>query len=92
MPSLLEVNKELKRHYNTLNNKKEDFIIGDRVQVICAACDFNFFYNETGIVIDYADNYYSIKVKFDEVREFDIGFDQETFYFNPTDLVNINDE
>ena len=73
-------------------NKKEDFIIGDHVQVICAACDFNFFYNETGTVIGYADNYYSIKVKFDEAREFDIGFDQETFYFNPTDLVNINDE
>ena len=70
----------------------DDFKIGDRVEVIVPWEDCYFFYGETGIIIKNSHEYLGIVVKFDNPRNFEGGYVQETFNFKPEDLFKIGQD
>jgi hypothetical protein len=84
--SIRDIRQEKMIEYNTINNKFEDFQIGDRVKVITPSQDFHFFYEETGKVIKNSYKYLGICVEFDEPRVFEDGYIQKGFNFEPEDL------
>ena len=58
---------------------------------MCAAQDHYFFYEEEGAVESVDIHYLGIMVRFDEPRHFVGGMVQETFNFNPSDLLILDD-
>lgn len=88
--SLFEVDQEEKMLYNTFDNTYEDFPIGSKVKIICSCQDFNFFFKETGEVVDNKGQYLGITVKFDTPRHFKDGSIQTEFNFEPSDLTIIH--
>lgn len=89
--SVYDINQERKTKYGTLNNKASMFPVGTPVQIICVAQDFNFFTgNETGIVTRNDGKGSMIIVKFDEPRQFEGGYIQKEFNFQPDDLRLLN--
>lgn len=69
----------------------EDFPVGSKVQVVCLGQDYNFFYNETGVVIKNSGEYLGIIVKFDDPRKFSDGTVQVDFGFKPEDLIRLEE-
>lgn len=64
----------------------EDFPIGTKVKVVVPWVDHYFFYGETGEVIENSGSYLGIRVQFDKPRQFEGGYIQRDFNFNPEDL------
>lgn len=87
--SLLQINKDRRKEYNTSNNTFKDFPVGTSVKVICTCRDFYFFYGETGVITKSTDEYLGIEVTFDKPRHFKGGHIQRTFNFKPSDLIKI---
>ena len=81
-----ELREEMIDFHGTRGNSFEDFPVGTHVEVITPCCDFNFFYNERGTVIQNSGEYLGIIVKFDKPREFEDGSVQIDFNFNPPHL------
>ena len=79
--SVYQLNQERKTDY-----KYDDFPVGMPVQVMCVCQDFNFFDNETGVVVKNTGGYLGIGIKFDKPRHFEGGYIQKDFNFNPSDL------
>lgn len=81
--SIYELNQEAKT-----NLTWEDLPVGTHVKIMCYARDFNFFFGETGIVVNNGGQRGSlgITVKFDKPRHFEGGYVQACFNFNPDDL------
>lgn len=69
----------------------DDFNVGTRVKVTVPCVDFHFFNGETGMVIKNSGRYLGIIVQFDKPRKFEDGSVQETFNFNPKDLLPIGE-
>jgi len=90
--SVYEVNEENKEKYKTKSNTFDMFPEGTKVKIICAAQDFYFFYGETGVVSRNTGKYLGIQVQFDGPREFENGYIQESFNFEPADLVVLGKE
>jgi hypothetical protein len=88
--SLHDVHEEVIKKYGTQNNTFDDFKVGDRVKVIAPYVDHYFFFEEEGEVIKNTFSYLGISVKFDKVREFEDGYLQISFNFNPKDLYHLN--
>ena len=88
--TLRDVHEEAIEKYGTGENGFENFKIGDRVKVITPYCDSYFFFEEEGEVIKNTFSYLGISVKFDKVREFEGGYLQISFNFNPKDLYHLN--
>jgi hypothetical protein len=88
--SVFDVDKEKKLLYNTIKNTYDMFPVGTRVRVVTVCQDFNFFYDETGIVTKNTGGYLGITVTFDEERKFVNGSVQTCFSFEPDDLISIN--
>ena len=86
MKTIAEVQAEQKAFYGTANNTFDMLPVGSRVKIICLFCDFQFFFGETGEVIQCCDRYLGIRVKFDQPRHFEDGYIQTIFNFNPSDL------
>ena len=89
MKSMADLKKEMIKKYGTSGNIYSNFPIGTKVKVITPCQDFHFFYGETGKVIKNTGGYLSIIVEFDIPRKFEDGMVQETFNFNPEDLLII---
>lgn len=88
MKSVFDVIEAEKDRYNTKENTFDMFPVGTKVQVITRGQDFNFFSGtETGIVIENKYRYLTISVRFDKPRHFEGGYIQESFGFNPDDLI-----
>jgi len=87
MPTIADMIKKQKEKYNTNNNTFKMFPIGTKVQIITPAQDFNFFYDETGIVVRNSERYLGITIKFDSPRHFKDGYIQKEFNFDPSDLI-----
>ena len=86
------MDEEAKDKHGTRSNKYDDFPVGTHVKVICVCQDHHFFWGETGTVIKNTGSYLGICVKFDEPRQFTDGSVQETFGFNPDDLIIIDNK
>ena len=88
--SLWDIKQEIiKKYYPKKKPTYYDFKVGDRVKVITPCQDFNFFYEETGIIIENSRSYLGIIVKLDEPRKFENGKLQEKFGFEPIDLYKL---
>jgi hypothetical protein len=93
MATVSDAIKKQKEKYNTKGNTFDMFPIGTKVQVITKCQDFNFFSGtETGTVIGNKYRYLAISVKFDKPKHFKGGDVQESFGFNPDDLIVIKRE
>lgn len=88
--SVYDMNQDAFDKYKTRENRFADFPVGEKVKIICACQDFNFFDSETGTVIDNSGKYLGIIVKFDTPRRFKGGHIQKDFNFAPQDLVQLN--
>lgn len=88
--SLYQISKEAKEKHGTNSNTFDDFPVGTRVKVIVPCQDFNFFFDETGTVIENKGHYLGIAVAFDTPREFEDGSIQTRFNFEPCDLLKIS--
>lgn len=91
MMTIQELGIKRRREYGTEQNECCQFLVGTRVKVVSPCVDFNFFFGETGTVVECEDRYLGIKVEFDKLRCFRDGTIQEDFYFNPRDLVELDD-
>lgn len=87
--SVKELGEEARAQHNTEANTFEMFPVGTAVEVISPCVDFYFWYNERGQVIENKGCYLGIIVRFDEPIIYEGGYRQETFNFNPTDLIVI---
>jgi len=86
--SVWDVNQFRKRAFGTLNNTFEQFPVGKKVRIICVGQDMTFFRgNELGTVIKNSGDYLGIIVEFDKPRHFVGGYVQESFNFEPSDLL-----
>jgi hypothetical protein len=89
--SIAQTNKEQFEAYNTQNNTLEMFPISSKVRVICYFQDMYFFDPDTqntyGTVIRHSCD--MIIVKWDYPRHYQGGYVQETFNFEPEDLILI---
>mgnify|MGYP001609864363 FL=1 len=69
-----------------------DFPVGTRVKVVSHAVDFYFFYGEAGVIVSNTGKYLGISVRLDAPRgfksenEFEDGYIQTEFGFNPNNL------
>jgi hypothetical protein len=88
--SLYEADQDKKKQHKTLNNTYDMFPVGSHVQIVCMCQDFNFFWDETGVVTKNSGKYLGINVKFDEPRHFKGGSIQTDFNFEPADLMRID--
>lgn len=90
--SVAEMKVAAFKKYNTKNNKIGDFLpVGTQVKIITPCEDHNFFYGETGKVVDVDTKYCRLEVEFDIPRKFEDGTVQKSFYFAPEDLITIFD-
>lgn len=87
--SIADLRKEAVEKYNTAGNTYDDFQIGDEVKIITPCQDFYFFYEETGVIIENKGRYLGISVKFHQPREFEDGYIQNSFNFEPQDLCHL---
>lgn len=83
-------------NFPELTNKSDltfaDVPVGARVRVLRKMVDFYFFRgDETGVVVKNDGTYLGVIVEFDWPREFDDGYIQYQFNFNPTDLVLVEE-
>lgn len=85
--TVADVRRERVAKYKTGNQKYSDFSVGMAVQIIVPCQDFYFFYDETGVVVSNSGEYLGIRVKFDKPRKFEDGHVQESFNFEPQDLL-----
>jgi len=87
MTAISDVNKKQKATYNTQNNTFDMFDAHDKVKVICASQDWNFFKGtEVGTIIENTKQYLGIIIKFDDIKE-NGSWAGDTFGFNPEDLI-----
>ena len=91
--SVWDLCQEAIKKHKTKGNTYEMFSVGDRVRVITPCQDFNFFFNgPTGTIVKNEGRYLGILVKWDNPRHFESGYIEETFNFEPQDLVNIEED
>lgn len=75
------------RHIISNHTRYSDFPVGTKVQIVTPYQDSSFFYGETGHVIRNEGGYLGIIVEFDRPRRFTDGSVQESFNFEPGDLI-----
>ena len=89
--SIFELNKDIRKRYNTENNSYETFPVSQRVKIICKCQDFHFFNGDLGKVIKNSGGYLGISVEFDTPRKYSDGSVMTSFGFNPKDLIRLEE-
>lgn len=85
--TLAQLKQEKIEKYHTRCYQFSDFPKDTRVRIITPICDFQFFYDETGVVVANSGRYLGIEVCLDESRQYENGTITTNFNFNPIDLV-----
>jgi len=85
--SLTDVRMAAIKKYKTADNTKDDFEIGDYVEIISPFEDMHYFNHDKGTITDiFEHGCLCIEVTFDKPRNFENGRKQEKFIFSPENI------